>query len=186
MSLVPSKTMIAAVFALALGGCVVTTAGGGAGAATPLYASAASDSGVRWVKYRAPKYGFSMLVPAGTKLKERQFGPNWGELTGKYDVVRLVALARLHYKATPDEIERVGVKVTGIAGQYWKVIGHGRHQGGWIWWKTVTAELNGVRVIGDYGVGAKSSYLMLLITTNHDFNTDRSSYRKWYQSIRVW
>lgn len=147
--------------------------------------SAAANSPVVWEKYQARKYGFSMLVPVGIRLKEKQFGPRWGELTAKYGVVTLVALAKLGDKATPDEIERVGVKITNIPAAEWRVIGRGRNEGGWLWWKTVTAERNGMRIIGDYGAGNKSSYLMLLITTEDDFRSDQANYKRWYQSIQL-
>ena len=138
-----------------------------------------------WVQYEAKEYGFSMLIPAGTKLAEKEFGDGWGELWAEYEGVKLYGLAKMGAKATPEEIEKVGVKLTGIPSSSWKEIGKGASKGGWMWYRTVEASNGGKLLIGDYGVGSKASYLLILVTTESDFHENESDYTKWYQSIQL-
>ncbi len=44
-----------------------------------------------WVRYEATDYGFSMLMPEGTKYVEREHGGGWGELYAEYDGVKFCA-----------------------------------------------------------------------------------------------
>lgn len=140
----------------------------------------------RWAQYNAPDYGFSMLVPVGTKLIERQQVGGWGELWADHDGVKVFAEIKLGDPASRDEIEKVGVRITGIPGKYWTTIGSGRHVDGFTWYRTVKAVRNGKLYIGDYGTGKMGSYLLVLQTTPHDFAEYNADYRKWYQSIRLY
>ncbi len=139
----------------------------------------------RWVTYDAPNYGFSMLLPAGTKLIERQQYGGWGELWANYQGVKVFAMIKLGEQASRDEIEKVGVRITGIPGDYWTTIGSGRNVAGFNWYRTVKAVRNGKLFLGDYGTGKMGSYLLVLETTPSDFDHYNADYRKWYQSIRL-
>lgn len=138
-----------------------------------------------WVKYDAQEYGFSMLIPEGTKLAEREYGGGWGELRAEHEGVKLYALAKLGEWATPEQIEQVGVKLTGIPGSFWTTVSQGENKQGWTWYRTVQARGNGKVIVGDYGTGKRGSYLLILETTEADFKQYEPDYVKWYQSIRL-
>jgi hypothetical protein len=138
-----------------------------------------------WVQYRAKEYGFSMLVPQGTRFTEKESAGGWGELWGEHEGVKLYALAKLGEQATPEEIEAVGVKLTGIPASAWTQINEGENQGGWKWYRTVEAVRNGKLIVGDYGTGPKGSYLIILQTTVSDYEENKADYKTWYQSIRL-
>jgi len=147
--------------------------------------ASADDDDAGWVKYDAKEHGFSMLVPTGTKFTEKEYGGGWGELWAEHEGIKLYGLAKKNEVATADEIEKIGVKLTGIASSSWKTIYQGKNKGGWKWYKTVEASKNGKLVIADYGVGSKSSYLLVLITTEEDYQEYKADYVKWYESIVV-
>ena len=138
-----------------------------------------------WATYRNEEYGFSMLMPVGTVFVEEQFGGGWFELWAEYQGVKFYALAKLGEQATPEEIERIGVKLTGIPAGYWKQIDQGRNDNGWNWYRTVRASRNGVLVFGGYGTGRRGSYLLILETTERDYQAYKSDYHEWYESIRL-
>ncbi len=138
-----------------------------------------------WVTYVAEDYGFSMLMPEGTTFVEKEYGDGWGELFAESDGVKFYGLAKLGEQATPEEIERVGVKLTGIPAQYWKQINEGKNESGWNWYRTVEASNKGVLVLGDYGTGKMGSYLLILVTTVSDYEEYESDYEAWYRSIRL-
>lgn len=137
-----------------------------------------------WQSYSADDYGYSMLVPAGTRMETREFGGGWGGLRGDSQGVKVVGVAKLGAPESAAEIERFGVEVTGIPWANWEIIDEGSGHG-WNWYKTVTAR-NGNRLFfGGYGVGSRGSYLLLLETTPADFKAYRSDYDTWYESIRL-
>jgi hypothetical protein len=131
------------------------------------------------------EYGFTMLMPGGTKYAEKEFPGGWGELWAEHEGVKFYGLAKLGEKATPEEIEKVGVQLTGIPSSSWTTINQGKNQAGWIWYKTVEATKDGKLILGDYGTGPKGSYLLILQTTESDFNEYNADYVKWYQSIQL-
>lgn len=138
-----------------------------------------------WVKYEDKTFGFSMLMPEGTRYVEKETEGGWGELWAEYEGVKFYALAKLGEKATAEEIEKVGVKLTGIPSKAWKTINKGENEGGWIWYRTVEASDGKTLVIGDYGTGKKGSYLLVLVTTEKDYEEHKADYATWYQSIRL-
>jgi hypothetical protein len=138
-----------------------------------------------WSTYRAAEYGFTMLVPEGTKFREKESAGGWGELWAEHDGVKVYALAKLGEWATPEEIEAVGVKLTGIPASAWTQINEGKNQAGWKWYRTVEAIRGGKLIVGDYGTGPKGSYLILLETTESDYEENKAAYKTWYQSIQL-
>ena len=56
-----------------------------------------------WKTYTAKEYGFSMLVPEGTEMKEKEWSDGWGGLYAEHDGVKLWGLAKLGEKATDEE-----------------------------------------------------------------------------------
>jgi len=153
------------------------------GIATLAGASLALAQG--WVQYVAKEYGFSMLMPEGTRFVEKESKGGWGELWAQHEDVKFYGLAKLGEKASAEDIEKVGVRITGIPSSAWKTINKGENQGGWIWYRTVEARANGKLVLGDYGTGPKGSYMLLLETTDEDYNEYKADYVKWYQSIKL-
>lgn len=143
----------------------------------------AQDEG--WATYYANEHGFSMLMPVGTQFVETQYGGGWAQLNAEYQGVRFFAMTKLGEYATAAEIEDLGVKLTGIPARYWKQINDGEHEHGWTWFRTVEASNGGKLVVGDYGIGPKGSYLIVLETTESDYRAYRSDYVDWYNSIRL-
>jgi hypothetical protein len=42
-----------------------------------------------WKTYDVPTYGYSMLIPEGTKMTTKELGGGWGQLCGNSDGVKL-------------------------------------------------------------------------------------------------
>lgn len=138
-----------------------------------------------WVSYKAPAYGFSMLIPAGTHPKESEYGDGWGGLQAHHEGAELYGLAKLGTQATPEEIERFAVKMLGIPSSEWETVDQGKVSNGWKWYRTVKASHGDVVLYGGYGTGAKGSYLLVLKTSEEDFGEHESDYQKWYRSIQL-
>jgi len=126
-----------------------------------------------------------MLVPQGTYFKEVEYGNGWGSLTADYDGIRLFAIGKLGSKESASEIEKYGVKVTGVPYHSWRKIDEGNYSNGWTWYRTVEANSKGRLLFGGYGVGGKGSYMLVLTTTPEDFESNRADYMKWYNSIQL-
>ncbi|MGE4071002.1 MAG: hypothetical protein AB7E72_07490 [Lysobacterales bacterium] len=137
-----------------------------------------------WSVYESSDYGFSMLVPSGTKLETKEFGGGWGGLRGASEGVNLVAVAKLGPAEPAADIEAFGVQVTGIPKSNWELIDGGSGHG-WDWHKTVIARQGNEVYFGGYGVGSRGSYLILLKTTQADFISYRADYDDWYDSVRL-
>ena len=124
-----------------------------------------------------------MLMPVGTRFTKREYAGGWGELRATSEGVDFMGVARLGEMASAADIERVGVKLTGVDDRHWKVINEGRNENGWNWFVTVEASVNGQLYFGDYGTGPKGSYLLMLRTTERDNRQHESDYKAWYESI---
>src|SRR5712671_3975119 len=121
-------------------------------------AAAALAAQEGWVKYSSSKYGFSMLVPEGTKMADKEFGGGWAGAYGKHEDVEFVGIAKMG-KEDEKDIINFGIKYTGIAESKWSKVdqGHG--------YKVYEAEDGDHVVIAAVGVGSKASFLLLLKTT---------------------
>ena len=137
-----------------------------------------------WKYYEAKKYGFSMLVPEGTKLTEKELGGGWGQLWGNSDGVKLYGLAKLGAKESDADIEKFAVKTIGIPAGQWKQVDAGAMRG-FERSKTFEAVSGSKLYFGGYGVGKKGNYLLYLETTVQDYNDHKADYMKWYESIRL-
>lgn len=138
-----------------------------------------------WKYYEAKGYGFSMLVPTGTTVREREWGGGWGGITAQSEGVRLFGQAKLGAHATDAEIEKYALQVIGIPASAWTQIDSGRNQRGWIRYYTFSATSGSKLVFGGYGIGPKGNYLLYLETTHADYNAYKADYLKWYESIRL-
>lgn len=137
-----------------------------------------------WKYYEAKSYGYSMLVPEGTRMKEKEWGGGWGELWGDSEGVKMHGLAKLGAKESDAEIEKFAVKTIGIPAAEWKLIDSGSGRG-FGRSKTFEAVRGNKLYFGGYGVGKKGNYLLYLETTVDDYNAHKSDYKKWYESIRL-
>ena len=137
-----------------------------------------------WQSYDAAAYGYSMLIPPGTQMVEKEWPLGWGGMSGIHDGVEIIGVAKLGAQETAAEIEKFGVLVTGIPGSAWTVIDSGSGHG-WSWYKTVKAEQGGKLVYGGYGVGPRGSYLILVKTTAADYAQYRDDYEDWYHSVKL-
>jgi hypothetical protein len=138
-----------------------------------------------WKYYEAKGYGFSMLVPTGTKMTEKEWGGGWGELWGNADGVKLHGLAKLGAKESDADIEKYAVKVIGIPAGEWKKIDSGANQRGFERYRTFEAMRGPKLYFGGYGVGKRGNYLLFVETTVEDYNEHKADYSKWYESIRL-
>ena len=137
-----------------------------------------------WKHYEAKSYGFSMLVPTGVNVREREWGGGWGGLNAEFEGVKLYGLAKLGAKATDAEIEAFAVRTIGIPAGEWKLVDSGSGRG-WERYKTFRATRGGKLYYGGYGVGPKGNYLLYLETTTADYESHTADYHKWYESIRL-
>ena len=72
------------------------------GALTISAVALASD----WKAYDARAYGFSMLVPTGVNVRERESGGGWGGMYAEFEGVKLYGLAKLGAKESDEDIEK--------------------------------------------------------------------------------
>lgn len=152
--------------------------------AVALLSLASQLAAADWKNYEARSYGFSMLVPEGTKMTERELGGGWGRLWGDSQGVKLHGLAKLGAKESDAEIEKFAVKTIGIPAGEWKMIDSGSGRG-FERYKTFEAVRGNKLYFGGYGVGKKGNYLLYLETTVEDYNAHKADYKKWYDSIRL-
>jgi hypothetical protein len=145
--------------------------------------SAAAQEG--WQPYKAGAYGFSMPVPQGTKLTEKEFDGGWGGLHANYEGVELFAVARLGEYASAEDIEKFALRLTETTSDTWTEVDKGRNARGWYWYRVVTATKGDTVVFGGYGIGHAGSYLLLLKTTKQDFKEHEADYKKWYEGVRL-
>jgi hypothetical protein len=137
-----------------------------------------------WKYYEAKGYGFSMLIPEGTMMREKELGGGWGQLWGDHEGVKLHGLAKLGKKESNEEIEKFAVKTIGIPAREWKMVDAGPGNG-FERSKTFEAVRGSKLYFGGYGVGPQGNYLLYLETTVEDYNAHRADYMKWYKSISV-
>jgi len=138
-----------------------------------------------WKMYKADDFGFRMIVPEGTKVSEKEWDGGWAGLEADSEGVMFYGLGLKGRKAEAEEIEKAGIALTGLAASNWTVIDKGDDRRGCAWYRVVLAEKDGHVIFGGYGVGSKSSYLMLLVTTKEDFKKNERAYRTWYASVTV-
>src|SRR5258706_11027119 len=110
-----------------------------------------------WVKYSSSKYGFSMLVPEGTKMSDKEFGGGWAGAYGAHDGVEFVGIAKMGKEDEKDIID-FGIKYTGIPEAHWTKVDQGRG------YKVYEAEDGDHTILAAVGVGSKASFLLFLKT----------------------
>jgi hypothetical protein len=137
-----------------------------------------------WKMYEAKSYGYSMMVPEGAKMREKELGGGWGQLWGESEGVKLYGMAKLGKKESDAEIEKFAVKTIGIPASEWKMIDSGSGRG-FERYKTFEAVRGSKLYFGGYGVGPQGNYLLYLETTVKDYQEHKADYRKWYDSIKV-
>lgn len=146
---------------------------------------AAAALAADWKYYETKPYGFSMLVPTGVKIIEREWGGGWGGIAAREENVQFYGLAKLGTKERDSDIEQYALKTIGIPASAWTKIDEGRNVRGWERFFTFKANLGSKLYYGMYGVGSKGNYLLYLETTPNDYMTYKTDYDKWYESIRL-
>ncbi len=139
----------------------------------------------QWVEYKADKYGFSMLVPKGTKLVAKSRKDGWGVLWAKQGQLVLHGVSKLGKPARVGQIENFGIRYTGIARKHWRVIDQGKHNG-FHWYKTAYASNGKKALVAVYGTGPKGSYLLLMHSSVAHYKKNKAAFKHWYESIKVW
>ncbi|MCA9521310.1 MAG: hypothetical protein KC609_10070 [Myxococcales bacterium] len=155
----------------------------GVSVALALMLVASSASAVTWVQYKSSKYGVAMKLPAGTQMAASEVGGGWAALAAKFGPAKLFAVTKLGVQASPAQIEAFGMKLTGIAGNYWKMIAQGKGEHGWTWYRIYQASNSTHVVWAVLGTGAKGSYLMLLWTTVADATAHTADYKTWAYNV---
>jgi hypothetical protein len=145
----------------------------------------AQSGAADWKYYEAKAYGFSMLVPDGVTVKEREWEGGWGALLAEFEGVKLHGLAKLGAKETDADIEKFAVRIIGIPANEWRMVDSGRGQQGFERYRTFEAVRGSRLYFGGYGVGKRGNYLLYLETTVDDYNGHKADYLKWYESIRL-
>ena len=138
-----------------------------------------------WKYYETKPFGFSMLVPAGVTVREREWGDGWGGLYAEFEGVRLYGRAKLGARESDDAIEKYALRIIGIPAASWTKVDSGTNARGFQRYRTFRAMDGAKMVFGAYGVGAKGNYLLYLETTPADYNEHKADYDKWYESIRL-
>jgi hypothetical protein len=149
-----------------------------------LFGTIQTAAAADWQYYEAKSYGFSMLVPTGTTVREKEWGGGWGQLGSEHEGVKLYGLAKLGAKESDQEIEKFAVRVIGIPANEWKQIDAGKGRG-WERYRTFEAVRGDRLYFGGYGVGRRGNYLLYLETTVSDYNAHKADYIKWYESVRL-
>lgn len=138
-----------------------------------------------WTTYRAPAYGFSMLIPTGVKPVEREWPGGWGGLTATFEGVVVNGQAKLGAQESDAAIEKYSVGVIGVPAKAWKIIDSGTNQNGWVRYRLFEAVQGPTLYFGGYGVGKKGNYLLYMKTTVADYNAHKAEYEKWYHSLKL-
>lgn len=138
-----------------------------------------------WVTYKSADYGFEMLVPKGTKVKEQEKEGGWGKLVAKHGADMVVAYAKLGKESSAEDIEAFGLKVVKIPEDKWELLDEGKNNKGWKWYKTYVAKKGKKVYFVGYGSGPKGSYLMFLRTTAKELKANEKDYQNWYESIKL-
>ncbi len=148
-------------------------------------AAATVASASDWRYYETKPYGFSMLVPTGVRLVEREWGGGWGGFSGRDGDVLFYAQAKLGVKESNEDIEQYALRTIGISANAWTKIDQGQNVRGFERYATFKANLGSKLYYGMYGVGKKGNYLLYLETTPGDYLAYKNDYDKWYESIRL-
>ena len=131
-----------------------------------------------WTTYSSRKYGFSMLIPKGTAMMDKEFGGGWAGAYGEHEGVIFEGITKLG-KATHGEIVEFGIRNTGVAESRWSKVDSGD---GW----TVYAVEKGENVLlASVVVGSKAGFLLFLKTTKSDIHAHKADYEKWYKSVKI-
>jgi len=146
-----------------------------------LSASAFAD----WSYYETKPYGFSMLVPIGTKVQTREWGGGWGGISANHEGVKFYGLSKLGAKESDEEIEKYALATIGVPASAWTKTDQGRNVRGWERSYVFKANVGSRLLFGMYGVGKKGNYLLYLDTTPGDYMDHKADYDKWYESIRL-
>ncbi len=131
-----------------------------------------------WTNYTSTKYGFSMLIPQGTEMEEKEWGAGWAGAYGAHDGVEFAGIAKSGREAEKDIIQ-FGIEHTGIGERHWTMVDQGSG------FKVYRAEDGDHVLFACVAVGSKASFLLFLKTTKSDMNQHRAQYEKWYQSARL-
>jgi hypothetical protein len=138
-----------------------------------------------WAVYKAKEYGFQMLMPAGTKMVEREKSGGWGGLHAKIEGIEVYALCKLGEFAEKEEARKFAEKESGIAAEHWKKVDEGKNQKGWTWYETYQAVQGDTVIYGAIGTGPKGSYCIFIKTTKADFEEHKADYKEWYDSVTL-
>ncbi|MFN7934987.1 MAG: hypothetical protein U0R19_16775 [Bryobacteraceae bacterium] len=131
-----------------------------------------------WTRYTSSDYGFSMLIPQGTKIEEREWGRGWAGVRCTYDGVIFTGIGKLGRESERD-IVQFGIEATGIAERYWTQIDKGKG------YKVYRAEAGDEVLLAAIGFGSKASFLLFLKTTKSDMRQHQADYQTWYESVEI-
>src|SRR6185295_19866005 len=131
-----------------------------------------------WTSYSSQKYGFSMLVPQGTEMEDKEFGGGWAGAYGNHEGVEFFGIAKLGRESEKDIIQ-FGVEWSGVEEKHWTQIDQGKG------YKVYKAEAGDHVLLAAVAIGSKASFLLFLKTTRSDMNRYKADYQKWYQSVEV-
>ena len=80
-----------------------------------------------WKHYESKPFGFSMLVPTGVTVREREWGDGWGGLYAEFEGVKLYGRAKLGPRESDGDIEKYALRIIGIPASAWTRIAIPHH-----------------------------------------------------------
>ncbi len=131
-----------------------------------------------WTTYSSEKYGFSMLIPQGTRMADKEFGNGWAGAYGNHEGVEFSGIAKLEI-AEEKDIIRFGVQHTGIGEDHWDLVDQGQD------FKVYKAQDGNKVLLAAVVVGTKAGFLLFLKTTDGDLKQHKADYEKWYKSVKI-
>ena len=100
-----------------------------------------------WKYYETKPFGFSMLVPTGVTVREREWGDGWGGLYAEFEGVKLYGRAKLGPRESDDDIEKYALRIIGIPAYAWTKIDSGTNARGFQRYRTFRA-MDGSKCVG--------------------------------------
>ena len=135
-----------------------------------------------WQKYSNQKHGYSMEVPAGTQIVEKNFSNGWSGLVATRGPLNFWGIT--HSGMGRKAIEDFCVELTGINKEQWQLIDESQ-ENGWLWMRKVKAKVGNNVLYGGYGKSKKGSYIFVFKTLAIDFRYCRENYDKWFESLTL-
>ena len=140
---------------------------------------------VDWVFYKSDDFGFQLRLHKGTRFMETDFGEGWVGKTGVFNTIRYLIAVNTGPQQTEINIQQSLAKIINIPAEQWNKLKEGKNNSGWEWYKVIKALKDETLYLGGYGLGSKGNYIILMKTSNSDFEANETEYLEWFSSIEL-